>query len=117
MVVQRLIRSVLLGLVHSKTQDMKTYPVNKSRAKSSLKKSLPVPEDKEPTGEEAALAKQANLKTPVSSNSSLSRSLVESIPAAVKVTYIDGRTEMWSKQLYQRSEGRSAGKLDIVILK
>ncbi|KAL0276894.1 UNVERIFIED_CONTAM: hypothetical protein PYX00_004362 [Menopon gallinae] len=109
-------RSKKKGLVHSKTQDMKTYPVNKSRAKSSVKKPLPVPEEKESAGDEAALAKQADQKTPVSSNSSLSRSLVESIPAAVKVNYIDGRTEMWCKQLYQRSEGRSAGKLDIVIL-
>lgn len=33
----------------------------------------------------------------------------------IEVTYLDGRKEIWSKMLTRRSEGKTAGKIEIVI--
>lgn len=112
---------LILGLVHSKSPDVKTYPVNRSR----IKKTLPATGEtevidadmetapSEPTTPQQPEAKPNATTTPVST----SKNLVETSPLSVEVKYHDGRTETWSKQLYQRSEGRTAGKFDIIIMK
>lgn len=108
------------GLVHSKSTDVKTYPVNRSR----VKKTLPTTGETEATDAEAEITpaqpetpKQPDTKTEINvTPATPARNLVENIPCAVEVKYHDGRSEMWSKQYYQRSEGRTAGKVDIVIM-
>ena len=114
-----------IGLVHSKSPDVKTYTVNRSR----VKKTLPTTGETEATDVETegtpaeAPATPATPKQPEAKPTTNvtpghgSRNLIDTVPCPVQVTYKDGRTEMWSKHLYQRSEGRTAGKLDIVIMK
>lgn len=107
---------------------MKTYTANKSRVRTSfLKKTLNKPPEtviasSNPSEVESIITPaQINLpsdpKAMTAAIAGHSRSLIDPIPASVEVKYHDGRTEMWSKQVYQRSEGRTAGKLDIVIIK
>lgn len=105
------------GLIHSKSQGLKTYPVSKSKNKGSVIRKLLTPEEGKDkvTKTDSVESKQKEEKVPSSTTSS--KALIDTIPAAFEVKYLNGQTEMWSKQLYQRSEGRTAGKLDIVILK
>lgn len=108
-----------IGLVHSKSQGIKTYPVSKSKSKNTMIKKAVMPEENRERigGMESNEIKQRDDKLPNPGSSVPTKALVDTIPAAFEVKYINGQTEMWSKQLYQRSEGRTAGKLDIVILK
>ncbi|KAK6618750.1 hypothetical protein RUM43_013141 [Polyplax serrata] len=110
-------RSRKKGLVHSKSQDIKTYPVSKSKNKSAVIKKPTINDE---NSERVPLTDSSGVKQKEekasNSTSVSSKALIDTIPAAFEVKYMNGQTEMWSKQLYQRSEGRTAGKLDIVIL-